>query len=95
MRPRNQYPYQISGGMKARAALGRVLLTNPGLLLLDEPFAALDALTRSDMHRLLLKMFENDHEHTGILITHDVEEALLLSDTIYVMSRCPPRSSAD
>lgn len=88
---RHQYPYQISGGMKARAALGRVLLTNPSILLLDEPFAALDALTRSDMHRLLLKMFQDDHERSGLLITHDVEEALLLSDTIYVLSRWPAR----
>lgn len=88
---RHQYPYQISGGMKARAALGRVLLTNPGILLLDEPFAALDALTRSDMHRLLLNMFQDDHERAGLLITHDVEEALLLSDTIYVLSRWPAR----
>lgn len=88
---RHQYPYQISGGMKARAALGRVLLTNPRILLLDEPFATLDALTRSDMHRLLINMFRDDHERTGILITHDVEEALLLSDTIYVMSRWPAK----
>lgn len=88
---RDQYPYQISGGMKARAALGRVLLTNPSILLLDEPFAALDALTRSDMHRLLINMFRDDRERTGILITHDVEEALLLSDTIYVMSRWPAK----
>lgn len=87
----DQYPYQLSGGMKARAALGRVLLTNPSILLLDEPFAALDALTRSDMHRLLIKMFREDHERTAILITHDVEEALLLSDTIYVMSRWPAK----
>ena len=90
-RARKQYPYQISGGMKARAALGRVLLTNPSLLLLDEPFAALDALTRSDMHRLLLNMFRDDHERTGLLITHDIEEGLLLSDTIYVMSRWPAK----
>lgn len=88
---REQYPYQLSGGMKARAALGRVLLTNPSILLLDEPFAALDALTRSDMHRLLINMFRDDRERTGILITHDVEEALLLSDTIYVMSRWPAK----
>lgn len=90
-RARDQYPYQISGGMKARAALGRVLLTNPSLLLLDEPFAALDALTRSDMHRLMLSMFAQDQERTGLLITHDIEEGLLLSDTIYVMSRWPAR----
>jgi len=91
MHARDQYPYQISGGMKARAALGRVLLTNPSLLLLDEPFAALDALTRSSMHRLLLDMFREDHERTGLLITHDIEEGLLLADTLYVMSRWPAR----
>jgi len=88
---RSQYPHQISGGMKARAALGRVLLMNSSVLLLDEPFAALDALTRSEMHRLLLHMFRDGDEKTGLLITHDVEEALLLSEIVYVMSASPAK----
>lgn len=86
---RNLYPYQISGGMRARAAIGRVLLANTQVLLMDEPFASLDALTRSSLHRLLLEQLAQDDDRTMVLITHDIEEALLLSQEIYLMSPAP------
>ncbi|GAC1422468.1 MAG: ABC transporter ATP-binding protein [Candidatus Velthaea sp.] len=85
------FPYQISGGMKSRTAIARVLLANTSILLMDEPFAALDAQTRASMHRLLLQVFRGADERTVVLITHDVDEAILLSDTIYVMSGGPGR----
>lgn len=87
----NLYPYQISGGMRSRTAIARVLLANTDILLMDEPFAALDAQTRASMHRLLLEVFRGSGERTVIFITHDVDEAILLSDTIYVMSSGPGR----
>lgn len=82
------YPYQISGGMKARAALGRVLLTDPPILLMDEPFSALDALTRAVMHKFILRLSKLE-KRTIVLITHDVEEAILLSNRVFVMSIGP------
>ena len=85
------YPYQISGGMKARAALARVMISNPPVLLMDEPFGALDALTRASMHKLMLTMMNQEEPHTVVLITHDVEEAALLADTVFVMSMAPAR----
>jgi NitT/TauT family transport system ATP-binding protein len=83
------FPYQISGGMKARAALGRVLISDPQILLMDEPFSALDALTRASMHKLLLELLRGEGKRTIVLITHDVEEAILLSDRVFVMSIAP------
>lgn len=80
--------HQLSGGMKQRVALARALVLEPELLLMDEPFTALDVQTRQDMYRLLLKI----REETGItilFITHNVEEALLLSDRILVMRSRP------
>lgn len=88
---RDLYPYQISGGMRARAAIARVLLANTELLLMDEPFASLDALTRSSLHRLLLGQLARDTGRTLILITHDIEEALVLAQEVYVMSPAPGR----
>ncbi len=85
------YPYQISGGMKARTALARLLLFSPQMLLLDEPFVALDAQTRSSMHRLLMRMMKGTDGKSVVLITHDVDEAVLLADTVYVLSRRPGR----
>ena len=84
------YPAQLSGGMRQRAALMRTLLCDRPMLLLDEPFAALDALTRSVMQEWLLQLWEQDHR-TILFITHDVEEAIFISDRVLVMSARPGR----
>lgn len=84
------YPYQLSGGMKQRAQIARVLINEPELLLMDEPFAALDYQNRLVMQRLLLELAEQ-YRPTVLFITHDVEEALFISDTVHVMSARPGR----
>ena len=82
------YPNQLSGGMQQRVSLARVLIMEPEMLLMDEPFASLDAQTRMSMQQLLISI--SDKLSPSIFfITHDVEEALFLSDRIYVMSRLP------
>lgn len=78
------WPSQLSGGEQQRAALARSLVRHPELLLADEPFGALDALTRGRMHELLLRLIER-YRPTVLLITHDVEEALILADRVLVM----------
>ena len=85
-----QYPSALSGGMRQRAALLRTLLVDEDIILLDEPFGALDAQTKSQMHEWLLQLF-SDFGKTFIFITHDVEEAVYLSDEIYVMASRPGR----
>ena len=84
------YPHQLSGGMRQRAALLRTILFGRSILLLDEPFGALDALTRREMQEWLLSIW-NDMQRTVIFITHDIEEAILLSDEIIVLSPRPAR----
>ncbi|SFV38783.1 ABC-type nitrate/sulfonate/bicarbonate transport system, ATPase component [Devosia crocina] len=82
------YPSQLSGGMRQRVALLRTVVQQRSMLLLDEPFGALDALTRAKMQRWLSGMWTR-HDWTVLLITHDVREAVLLSDRIYVLSPRP------
>ncbi|GAC1424033.1 MAG: hypothetical protein PVS3B3_25700 [Ktedonobacteraceae bacterium] len=84
------YPATLSGGMRQRVALLRTVLFNPAFLLLDEPFGALDALTRLSLQMWLLDLWQSLHASV-LFITHDVREALLLSDRIYVLSARPAR----
>jgi NitT/TauT family transport system ATP-binding protein len=83
------YPHELSGGMRHRAAFARALATRPSLLLMDEPFGALDAITRERMHEFLLDIWEQ-HRITIIFVTHDIEEAILLGDRVAVMGGRPP-----
>lgn len=83
-------PYQLSGGMKQRAAIARALANNPKLLLMDEPFGALDAQTRLSMQEFLLHIWRETHTSI-LLVTHDVPEAVLLSQRIYVLTSHPGR----
>lgn len=82
------YPHELSGGMKQRAAFIRALLSPQELILLDEPFSALDELTRSDMQHWLLEIWE-EHKPTILFVTHNIEEAILLSDRIVILSQRP------
>ena len=84
------FPAQLSGGMRQRAALLRTMLCDRDIVLLDEPFASLDAQTRSDMQEWLLDVWD-DFKKTVIFVTHDVDEAIYLSDEIVVMSKRPGR----
>lgn len=86
----HKYPNALSGGMRQRAALLRTLLTDTDIILLDEPFGALDAQTKSQMQDWLLQIWA-DFQKTVVFITHDVEEAVYLSDHIYVMGTRPGR----
>jgi ABC-type nitrate/sulfonate/bicarbonate transport system ATPase subunit len=87
------WPRALSGGMRQRAALLRTFLAGRDVLLLDEPFGALDALTREELREWLLEVWESDRK-TILLVTHDVEEAVFLSDRVYVMSGRPGRIRA-
>jgi ABC-type nitrate/sulfonate/bicarbonate transport system ATPase subunit len=88
------YPATLSGGMRQRAALLRTILTGRDTLLLDEPFGALDALTRADMQAWLLDIW-SEVGKTVLLVTHDVDEAIYLADRVYVMSPRPGRILLD
>ena len=88
------YPGELSGGMAQRVALGRVLIQQPGALLLDEPFGALDALTREQISLDLMKLW-SERQQTVMMVTHNIHEAVLLADRILVLSRRPGRLIAD
>ena len=83
-----KFPWQLSGGMQQRANLCRALIHEPGLLMLDEPFGALDAFTREELWGVMQKLWMSKR-FTAILVTHDLREAVYLSDTVYVMSQRP------
>lgn len=87
---KDKLPGQLSGGMRQRVAIARAFAINPGILLLDEPFGALDALTKSSMHIELLKLWNLDNrEKTIVMVTHDVEEAIFLCDRVVVLNNGP------
>lgn len=91
---RNAYPRQLSGGMQQRASIVRALVNSPSVLLMDEPFAALDAQTRHMMQELLLNIWRT-LKTTVIFVTHDIEEAVFLGDRIFVMGVQPGRIKAE
>jgi len=87
---KDKLPGQLSGGMKQRVAIARAFAISPKILLLDEPFGALDALTKGSMHIELLKLWNLDHRNkTIVMVTHDIEEAIFLSDRVVVMNNGP------
>jgi NitT/TauT family transport system ATP-binding protein len=87
---RRHYPHQLSGGMRQRSAIARAFVTDPGMLLMDEPFAALDAQNRTILQAELLRIWE-DTRKTVIYVTHSIEEALLLGDRTVLMTAQPGR----
>ncbi len=84
----HKYPWQLSGGMQQRAAIARALAYEPSILLLDEPFASVDAQTRADLEDLLLDVWERQ-DLTVLLVTHDIDEAVYLADRVVVLSSSP------
>jgi NitT/TauT family transport system ATP-binding protein len=88
------YPWELSGGMQQRVAIARALACKPQVLLMDEPFGSLDALTRIDLEDTLLRLWEALRS-TILFVTHDIDEAVYLSDRVYVLSRRPSRMIAD
>jgi NitT/TauT family transport system ATP-binding protein len=82
------YPWQLSGGMQQRVVIARALAAEPHVLLMDEPFSSVDALTRMELHSLILELWEK-HRFTAGLVTHDVDEAIFLADRVAVLSARP------
>ena len=89
-----KYPAQLSGGMKQRAALLRTYLSSDGVALLDEPFSALDTITKSSIHEWYLNIMQEIKLST-LFVTHDIDEAILLSDRIYILSGSPGKITAE
>jgi NitT/TauT family transport system ATP-binding protein len=84
----NKYPWQLSGGMQQRVSIARALAYRPALMLMDEPFASVDAQTRGDLEDLVLRMRE-EHGMTILLVTHDIDESVYLADRVLVLSTAP------
>ncbi len=90
----DSYPASLSGGMKQRVAIARTLAQNPGVLLMDEPFGALDAQVRWEMQEMMIEIIERENT-TVVTVTHDIQEAIYLSDRIIFFTRSPGRIKAD
>lgn len=90
----NSYPNSLSGGMKQRVAIARTLAQNPRIILMDEPFGALDAQVRWEMQEMMIEVIEREKK-TVVLVTHDIEESIYLADRIVFLTRQPGRIKAD
>jgi NitT/TauT family transport system ATP-binding protein len=94
VRDAKKYPHELSGGMRQRVAIARTLILRPRIILMDEPFGALDPATRLDMQDLLVKLWR-EVQATVLFVTHSVEEAVYLGDRVFVMATTPGRIAGD